>query len=368
MLIKFTCRCGHVMQADQQHAGRKANCPKCGIAVLIPISGQSDTRRYARPIPAPGGGHFAAAEGGSGPTTAPLRATPVSAAPVPVTVARPLPAPGPPKVIVEPPQPTPENALPPSTDPLDFLQRLSRAPVHEPVLPGSAAKNHDEAFDEISPGIRTSGRDGIRHRTSRGAQDKMSWTEGAVACLVLLVLGGGTMIAVVFVRNTLDASGASARFELGPQYSDPNGRYTCRVPNGWRVVEEPKKGRSNVRFEMGRVHIRVATGDTARHRLDERSTREMSKAMQDIVDQVRRAGGQGRILGVSHESILGFEAVRTELQIDSPSYLWVRQITFVHNGTQHVIGLHVGSHRNRNASEKLFDEFLRSYSVGKQSM
>jgi hypothetical protein len=49
-LVRFTCDCGKVMQAQSEYAGKRTKCPACGETVLIPGSRSSDayTERPAR--------------------------------------------------------------------------------------------------------------------------------------------------------------------------------------------------------------------------------------------------------------------------------------------------------------------------------
>jgi hypothetical protein len=46
MTIQATCECGYVCKADDQYAGRKAKCPKCGKGVLLP---QAEAYQLAKP-------------------------------------------------------------------------------------------------------------------------------------------------------------------------------------------------------------------------------------------------------------------------------------------------------------------------------
>lgn len=36
MSIRLRCPSGHKLRADEEHAGLKANCPRCGKQVLVP--------------------------------------------------------------------------------------------------------------------------------------------------------------------------------------------------------------------------------------------------------------------------------------------------------------------------------------------
>ncbi len=47
-MIQAECVCGHVLKAEDQYAGRKAKCPKCGAGVLLPRP-VDETYRLASP-------------------------------------------------------------------------------------------------------------------------------------------------------------------------------------------------------------------------------------------------------------------------------------------------------------------------------
>jgi tetratricopeptide (TPR) repeat protein len=52
MLIKFACKCGKKLQADEKYAGKKAPCPQCGAVITVPLADPSDTTFPVPPLPA----------------------------------------------------------------------------------------------------------------------------------------------------------------------------------------------------------------------------------------------------------------------------------------------------------------------------
>lgn len=195
----------------------------------------------------------------------------------------------------------------------------------------------------------------------------------ALACVVLSIMAVGISFSNGGKRPTTDRSSGTNdvvdvgakhhRLELDKSYSDPKGRFSCRIPSQWHVVEATDT-RSNVRFESGKDQIRIIARPTSAYAINDSARQEIKSVMQDILDRVNKIGGRGRLLGVYEETIQQKPGLRTELQVDSPEYLWVRQIKVIHGSTDHTIGLYVNSRSNRDALITMFEEFLESYEFG----
>lgn len=158
-LVRFSCECGKAMQAKAEYGGRLARCPACGENVLIPsANGSPDTRlRADRPTPVP----------------------------------KKTPAPPPPE---EDEEDIPELE--------EVAEREDDFEEERPSKRRAAARNGDADFEgeEEDERPRKRGSRSVKVQKKSGA---LLWISLSVAAVLLL--GGGTALAWIFLKNSSGA-------------------------------------------------------------------------------------------------------------------------------------------------------------------
>jgi len=195
------------------------------------------------------------------------------------------------------------------------------------------------------------------------------------AILVLKALEGtGNSEPRVNVRNNLsehDRSNLTEILETLVQctpthdlwipYVDPKGRFVCRRPLEWEIVETKDDPHSTVRFKCPAAEIGIIARATGRHILDEPDREELTSTQQARVRKAQTMGQQGQLLGVDWMTLHGIKMLKTEFDFTSPDSFWMRQMKFKLDGYDHKITLTVRAKDRQAKYQTLFDEFLRNY-------
>lgn len=144
-------------------------------------------------------------------------------------------------------------------------------------------------------------------------------------------------------------------------YTDPKGRFVCKVPPGWTIRETKQDPRSKVSFSCRDGEIGIITRNTGRHILDESDRRELVSITQNLMRKIQQMGQQARLISVEWTSIGGIKGLKTETEFIKPERFWAKQMKFKRDRWDHCITLTVKSLDQRKNLEMLFDEFLREY-------
>jgi hypothetical protein len=153
------------------------------------------------------------------------------------------------------------------------------------------------------------------------------------------------------------ASPTPAVESMWDTYSDPTGRFTCRVPPGWETDEDRQDLRSKVRFFQGGNEIRVITRDTSRHVLDESHRREMMAVMERNVKAIRGQGGVAALRSVGWRAMEGERGLQVDIDVKAPPVVQ-RQVKYKKGGWDHCVGLYAQETARREELLGLFERFL----------
>jgi hypothetical protein len=153
----------------------------------------------------------------------------------------------------------------------------------------------------------------------------------------------------------------STNQQIWSPYTDPKGRFVCKVPPGWTIRETKQDPRSKVSFVSRDGEIGIITRDTGRHIQDESDRREYVGVMQNVVRKAKQMGQQARLIGVEWANIGETKGLKAETEFISPERFWARQMKFKRDGWDHTITLTVRSLAQQKNLETLFDQFLRGY-------
>ena len=145
------------------------------------------------------------------------------------------------------------------------------------------------------------------------------------------------------------------------EYIDPQNRFVCKVPLGWRIAEERGSTRSKVTFLSSFAEIGIIARDTNRHTIDESDRQEMIQVQQSVVNKAKSMGGQARLIAVEWAEIKGIKALKSSIELIRPERVWYCQMKFKQSGYDHCITLTVKSHDKREEMMKLFENFLSFY-------
>jgi len=140
-------------------------------------------------------------------------------------------------------------------------------------------------------------------------------------------------------------------------YTDPKGRFVCKVPPGWIIREDSMDPRSKVSFSCKDGEIGIITRDTGRHILEESDREEFVSVMQNVVQQAQQA----RLISVEWTSIAGIKGLKSEIESIEPERFRAKQMKFKRDGWDHCITLTVRSPDQQKDLEILFDQFLQEY-------
>jgi hypothetical protein len=100
---------------------------------------------------------------------------------------------------------------------------------------------------------------------------------------------------------------------------------------------------------------------TDRHTLDDSDRKEMQTTLDNILAQVRKRGGSGRLIDVNASEHADVPTLIAELEIDRPEFMWVRQVKFKRSGCDHTLGLYVKSQEKRESLAAAFAAFAANY-------
>ena len=296
-----------------------------------------------------------------GPAAAPLTASPAEPRPLAVAAAVAAPAvrdvPGRPPAQPTPPGRAPQPALAPAGPAAAVLPPLS-----------SAIKNLAAGTAPVASRVA-----GARSERSRSPK-RWLWTALVIVDLAFLCWLG----SYVRRKHSRELSPASAPHAVAarlppaapaatPTYRDPHARFTCRVPDGWTIVEDHGDPRSKVRFVSGDDEIRVIAQETGAAALVETDRQVVLQSFGELIERARETGAQGRVVGSEWRSLGPHRALQTDIEMRPPDYLWMRQVKFRAQGLDHTVALCVAVPERRAALGAVFDRFLETYQSLPQS-
>ncbi len=152
-------------------------------------------------------------------------------------------------------------------------------------------------------------------------------------------------------------------------YTDPKGRFTCQVPQGWTVQEIPDESRSRAKFVSGNDEIRVNSygADWPPLQRDDRDMKEAAEAISSLLKLDNQAAGTyAEVLGGGWRAVEGVPAFQSDMTLAADTANWRLRVVYYRKlGREHVIALYVRSLDEESYLKLVLDEFLAGFhSVG----